>query len=404
MDKLIHLYSLTPETGLYSINNDKITQVKIFLRYVQFLKKCLYNSPRLIELRKLTQIMQNIQITNPTESQWLFEYLNVSYNDKQIRFDDLLKSYDTKSSVNNAGKLYTKYLKSKQIIEKCPYDSNKIKKIRIGLTKKYSESEVSSRLATILESTKIQRDEFKKENTRLFNMLQQDSTYISWNKMNNLWFNLGFSDLASSFHKLDTDNGAIRSTHGNSLEFASIDTVLQFFSENYNISQNDLHIVKNVVIKASPKETIGEIDMIVINNLTNTIIGFVEVKSGIYDIPYAIEQLEKIVQCLKTNPNIIKIKLDELIRMVVVTSIPPHNPITGASYSDVQLISSALFSKTDVRLKNIINAIENNIDLNANQIDNVYEILSNLRQNMMTHIDPLTAINSLGKNLLTVHS
>lgn len=175
-----------------------------------------------------------------------------------------------------------------------------------------------------------------------------------------------------------------------------------FFSEEYNISLKDLNLVKNVVI--SFKKTSAEIDIAVINTITDTIIGFVEAKSGIYDIPYGIDQLDKISKIIKANPKILKKNIHPFVRFVVATIIPPHNPVTGASYSDVQLISSVLFSKTDTRLKNIIQAIESDptFELRNNIVDNVYEILLNLRKDMVTHIDPLTAIKTLGKNLIVI--
>ncbi|VBB18792.1 hypothetical protein YASMINEVIRUS_1324 [Yasminevirus sp. GU-2018] len=414
LEKLKRLYSLTPETGLYSEHLDKPAQAMIFLKYLKFLRQRLYEGPRSTELRRLTKIMRETCCEKPDETRWLFNALNVQYDDDNVQFNDLMDSYVVESDAKKAGPLYKEYSKHLAISQKDPHDAEKLDEIRSGLAKKYPAEEVAKKLRDVVNSTTALRERAKHRSIEIYELLQKDRTYLSWKKLIDTWESIGFLDLANAYHKLDSETGALRSANGVSLEDECIETLLTYFAELHKVTPDKLSIVRNTIIRGSKwlktKEMVGEIDVIVINTVTDSIVGLVEVKSGIYDIPQAVEQLEKIMAIIAVDPSVLSKKVNDDVRSLVVTTIPPHNPVTGASFSDVQLISSVLFSKTDTRLRTIVNSYygketENTdkvIDLDGETVEILTQFLTELREKMVSHISPLSAIERLGQNLIIV--
>lgn len=150
------------------------------------------------------------------------------------------------------------------------------------------------------------------------------------------------------------------------------------------------------------------------------IVACVEVKSGIYDIANAMNQLAKIkltVTDHETKTKFLSKGFDPIdittcdgddILFLVVTTIPQHIPVTGTSYSDLQIISQVLFDRSDRWLNELVDLLDfNNLNdnlkiLTSCVIHKVFDLMIILRTKMNSQIDPETAASMLGDDLIIV--
>ena len=398
-EKLLNLYAELPRTGLYDTDKDINTQVNIFITYLRFLKKQLYDGPRYSKLREIQLQLNTIINKNPVKSNKLFKLMKLSELD--IFYPDfpiLMTSYITLSDEKNAGKNYDKYMKAFDRSISDPYTNEKINEIRKKLMKVYDEKKTEEKIQEILSNYKhIQKEQ---ENIALYyhNILKTDIIYLEWIEIINLWKELEFDKLMQSYIELDKNIGIQRKSNGDNLETICIDILLQNISHRSKIPIGELNILRNIKVRKS-KNIIGEIDIIVYS--IDTIVACVEVKSGIYDIGYAINQLKRI----KDSPvhEIMNKKISSDTMYLIVTTIPNHKPVTGACYSDIQNISKILFNRSDSS-KWINTIIENNNinDMNYSDIYRIYLIITDIRSKMESLIDPIEAVKELGSDLIII--
>lgn len=422
---LVNLYESLPRTGLYDSKEDIRNQVVIFLKYVKFLKNQLYEGPRNICLRRLSKMVDQIRTESKLESDKLFGLMNI--DTFPVDFVHLMETYEKESDIQNAGNTYKQYLKALTKSTTNPYTPEKLKWIEKNLQKKYIDTQPM--VVKIMDAHAKLQTENALLAQRYEDMLKTDPSYQRWDTIRSLWTTLGFADLAKMYHDLDTDTGNIRSRHGNSLEYLCTDMILCVVAGRCHIPVSELKVIRNILIKQS-KSMIGEIDIIVVHG--DQIVACIEVKSGIYDISNAMEQLANIklivqhpesktkflvqdgtlIDTLTDTPqsaNILKNKtLKDDALFLVVTTIPQHKPVTGVSFSDLQIISQVLFDKSDRWLYNLVDSLDIDVisdrpdTLDQGIVDKIYHLLSSLRTKMHSQVDAMTAMNILGDNLIIV--
>lgn len=398
--QLISRYRELPSTGLYDIYLPYEEQCMMFLKYVQYLKDKLYDGPRNIELRRLTEIVKHTYESRQKETLRLYELLNIDH--ENIDFEPLLEASETASDVKYAGENYRQYIKYYRKAISDPYDDQMIQKIKTNLLKKYSLLETDKRIEEILESHKKMQADSLIISEQFKEIMQSDPKYLKWSEIQTLLQSLGFDVLSKLYKDLDMTIGCIRRENGISLETVCIDKILTIISERTHIDISDLNVIRNIKLKIS-KTLIGEIDIIITHK--NKIIACIEVKSGIYDIPYAIMQINKIKSYIHNINISFVVDYKETIFSIsddpiylVITTISPHKPITGASYSDVQLICNALFKDPD---KKLLEFLRKKTHTQTDMIA-IYNIIHNIRKQMDCHIDVYEAISILGDDLIVI--
>lgn len=430
-NSLLQLYQLSPQTGLYNEDLSKETQVKQFVTYAKFLYKKLYDGPRATHLRNLSKQVTFTAQDNVKKFNRLCElikytkYTENSEND--IVFIDLLNRFTEFSDMKNAGTAYNKYIKLKKTAEKT-IDNKKMQSIVDDL-KKFSDNEAEQIKAKIIDNERTKKTHFKLLADEALSEAENDKQFQEWTEAIELWADLKFNDLEKSYHDLDKETGILRCKNGLTLEAECTDVVRKYFSIVPNIT-----IKRNVFISTTDSKTNkkivskSELDLIVINVDSNEIIGIVEVKSGVYDIGRAIDQLTAIKKFISNDhifvdfsdvhqefllksldfsnvhQEILPKSVDftnkyftSNIKYLVITTIPQHSPVTGASHSDVQLVSSVLYN--DKWFKSLVKS-DSHID--TEQIDKIFNIIEDLRSRMVCKIDPVKAVELLGDSLLII--
>lgn len=414
-DTLLRLYRSVPRTGLYDSQMKDEEQVLLFLRYLKFLKQQLRDGPRNTELRRLTECAEQIRQHFKNETEHLFDLLDYKIDqNKGIDFVELMETYQRAIEVKNAGVTYKKYIKAQNQSTNESLSSEKLKEIKTALEQKYP-NDVDSKIEHILWTHRERQNQALNTIQICEDILLSDPMYQRWIRIQKLWKELGFKDLVASYHTLDTETGTVRSSHGNNLEFLCTERILQVVSQRTAIPVQELTIVRNVLIKY--KKVIScEIDIIIVHE--GVIVACVEVKCGIYDVSNAIQQLAIIKQKLVHTDSKMRLiaknsndqdLLDRLKKdfnnfmnnahYLVVTTIPQHMPVTGTSFSDLQLISESLFNKTDRWLSNIVDTFDDVI-LSEDLIVRISTLIESIRQRMNNHIDPSLAIRMLGDDLI----
>lgn len=405
-DTLLQLYQLSPQTGLYSEDLSKEAQVKQFVTYAKFLYKKLYDGPRATHLRNLSKQVTLTAQDNIKKFSRLCElikytkytkYTEISEND--IVFIDLLNRFTEFSDMKNAGTAYNKYIKLKKTAEKT-IDNKKMQSI-VNDLKKFSDNEAEQIKAKIIDNERTKKTHFKLLADEALSEAENDRQFQEWSEAIELWSALKFNDLEKSYHDLDRETGMLRCKNGLTLEAECTDMVYKYFSTVPNIT-----IKRNVFISTTDSKTNkkivnkSELDLIVINVDSNEIIGIVEVKSGVYDIGRAIDQLTAIKKFISNDHIFVDFSnkyFTSNIKYLVITTIPQHSPVTGASHSDVQLVSSVLYN--DKWFKSLVKS-DSHID--TEQIDKIFNIIEDLRSRMVCKIDPVKAIELLGDSLLII--
>lgn len=426
--RLLDIYSKIPKTGLYDVNLDPRKQVTIFLRYLRFLHKQLYNGPRNTELRRLTELAKNAKIDRTDDYVKLYALLDL--NPDEVTFDVVLKRYQEKSNSKNAGKKYSTMCRMLDTIEHNQMTTEKLEKIKTELEKKYPPEEVNNKLIEIVDESEMQTMQIKKSIDKMKSDLHTDENYQHWKDVIGCWYRLGYSELEKSYRDLDKGSGEHRSNNGLNLVDTCESYVIETVAGRCNIKKEDLKVIREIytyglkdpTAPQKMKYASGEIDMILLDCSKGEIVAVVEVKAGIYDIPYAIEQINRTQKFFNDIQNLSD-KLGRIIPLsyylrtksetkittnircssdmiyLVVTTLPIHTPSTGASFSDVQLMSKLLYDKYDSFIRSII---DKDTELTDNEIQRVYMIMADIRSKLKYNISPEEAVTLLGKNLLII--
>jgi hypothetical protein len=412
--QLIARYKELPPTGLYEIYLPYQEQCTIFLNYVRYLKEKLCDGPRHIELQRLTKIVEQTHESREKETMRLFELMKIDQTN--IDFANILGESEKATDVKYAGKNYRQYIKYYQKATSNPYDDDMIQKIKNNLLKKYTSLETEDKIQEILDTHKKMQADSLAISEHFKDLMQSDPEYLKWSEKQTLLQSLGFDILTKLYKELDMKIGHIRRNNGISLETLCIEKVLSVISKRTLIDMSELEIKKNIKFKTS-KTMIGEVDIMIMHK--DKAIAFIEVKSGIYDIPYAIMQIEKIkthIHTLAYAYESVKYESDtQSIRFfvdhketifnisdnpiyLVVTTISPHKPVTGASYADVQLIADVLFRDPEKKLSDILKKSSHT----ETDILSTYQIIHNIRKNMDCHIDVYEAMKILADDLIII--
>jgi hypothetical protein len=419
--ELIAKYSSLPRTGLYDISLSPSEQCSIFLNYVKYLNQQLYDGPRNIETRRLTELAKEIAFKFPCETERLCELLNISF--KNIDFSIMIDRYKQESLVENAGENYKEYMRYYNKANRNPYTVDMIYKIRINLMKKFDHKKVNKKIDTILSEHQASQVKNSALADKFKLLMQTDPKYIKWNEIQTLWCHLGFDKLLDIFHDVITMLKQRKRNNGSTLETSCVNKIVEIVSERTHIDSKELTVLRNVYytlnqshmsrgyVKCS-KTQLGEIDIMITHK--NNIIALIEVKSGIYDIPYAISQIEKLKLYINNTDvifnvdrNKVSVQVSESILPIylVVTgssykldSVSSKILMTGASFSDVHLITDAFFNDPENTLINIIEKES----YGQEDIVKVNEIINNIRTKMKCKIDLQEAIRILSDNLIVI--
>lgn len=409
-EELLARYSSLPRTGLYDISLPPAEQCAIFLNYAKYLKEQMYNAPRNTEIRRLNEIVKQICERSPIATTRLFELLEIDNLTRD--FDIIMSAFKRASDEKNAGDKYKKYMIYYKKSLANPYTDDLINTIKNNLQKKYDQSKADKKLQEILLIHKNYQAECLASADKYKILMETDPQYLKWNEIQTLWISLDFNNLLKMFYDVTMMIKHRKHYNGVMLETICIDKILSVISERTHIETKDLTVLRNVKFQSS-KLLLGEIDIVVLHE--NKIIACIESKSGIYDIPHAIEQIEKMKthihkpSILFYTPNSckdVKLSVSDSPIYLVVTSLKTNladfkctsKLKTGASYADVQLISDVIFNNKNKMLTTIIEKES----YDEADVTIVNDILNNLRKHMRCRIDVFDAIKILSHDLIVI--
>jgi hypothetical protein len=358
-EKLYHLVSKYPQSGLYEKNYTQLERTQMFISYVHYLHNELNkknDSPKFLKIIREFEICTE---KSQYDGVWLCDTLlgkqydhSANHLNKYRYVKNLIKQFEQQTSVDKAGSTYCRYssiVNNKNITDKknSIIDEKKLYKIRLDLEKKHDESTVNNKMINIIAKRQNQVDKIQflekyctKEKTleKLRHDLISDQKYQYWYKLKTIWIKYGFDKIQDCVNNHIIENIEKNKKNGSNFEIVAGSKIKYILNEKYNISIDNIDVLTNVILTFNNK-CVGEIDLLSLNKTTNEVLAIIEVKCNIHDISYANKQLIKIFDFIGYNRDRPQYVNYDTIKKIISINSKKNNSYTYDSYHQILKIT-----------------------------------------------------------------